>query len=102
MSECGQTPPRQFTVWSLCPKAGAALCLYTVRRRRGSTPSGARPGRRAGPGRGCGLPHRSGQLPQEASRAQPNPSLGAALEGCPPHSAHPDRCQRVLGDQMQR
>lgn len=83
MSECGRAPflPAPCAVAAMVPEAGTAL--WSAHRSVASgtrEPSGARPG-----GQGRGLPHRSGQLPQEAPRLSPSPSLGAAqsLSGPP-------------------
>lgn len=76
-------PPRQRPVRSRpwCPRLAPRSGLHIVQWRPGP---GSRqgPGGRAG-GQGRGLPHRSGQLPQEAPQLGPSPSLGAAWRGAP-------------------
>lgn len=108
MSECGRapSPPVPCAVTAMVPEAGTALWSAHCSAASGTRePSGAR---RAG-GRGRGLPHRSGQLPQEAPPAWPQPLSGCSLEGRPqgpeplgapstPLSRH--RCQCALGGRM--
>lgn len=108
MSKCGRapSPPAPCAVMAMVPEAGTALWSAHCSEASGTRePSGAQ---RVG-GQGRGLPHRSGQLPQEAPPAWPQPLSGCGLEGRPrgpeplgapstPLSRH--RCQCALGGRM--
>lgn len=107
MSQCGRAAPaprpspparrvRSHALLRTTPHCGLCTLSNNVQKE----PSGAWPG---GPGRagGRGLPHRSGQLPQEAPSSAGAP-LGAALS---PGARHPPvrrERQPALGDQMQK
>lgn len=82
MSECGRAAslPAPRAVTAMVPEAGTTLWSAHCSAASGTRePSGAW---RVG-GQGRGLPHRSGQLPQEAPPAWPQPLSGCGLEGHP-------------------
>lgn len=113
MSECGRSPspPVHCAVTVTAPRGWRRALLCTSSNGVRDKEAVRSPAWRAGRAGGCSLPHRSGQLPQEAPRLSPSPSLGAAWKDAPgptslveppAPSLSRHRCQRVLGGQMQR